>query len=105
MNNSVATQNEVNIEEIMARYDRESDYRRFGGYGKWAVALLAISFSLFQVYTAMFGVLDAHLQRAVHLAFAMSLVFLLYPSRKSWSREHLHWVDAILAVVATALPL
>jgi TRAP transporter 4TM/12TM fusion protein len=102
---TVATHNEVNVQEIMKTYDRESDYRRFGGYGKWVVALLAISFSLFQLYTAMFGVLDAHLQRAVHLAFAMSLVFLLYPSRKSWSREHLHWIDAVLAVVATALPL
>jgi len=97
--------NEVNIDELLARYDRESDYRRFGGFGKWVVALIAISFSLFQLYTAAFGVLDAHLQRAVHLAFAMSLVFLLYPSRKSWSREHLHWIDAILAVVATAMPL
>ncbi len=97
--------NEVNIDELLARYDRESDYRRFGGYGKWVVALIAISFSLFQLYTAAFGVLDAHLQRAVHLAFAMALVFLLYPSRKSWSREHLHWIDAILAVVATAMPL
>ncbi|HPU49407.1 MAG TPA: TRAP transporter permease [Syntrophomonadaceae bacterium] len=97
--------NEVNIDELLARYDRESDYRRFGGFGKWVVALIAISFSLFQLYTAAFGVLDAHLQRAVHLAFAMALVFLLYPSRKSWSREHLHWIDAILAVVATAMPL
>ena len=104
MKKTVATHNEVNVQEIMKTYDRESDYRRFGGYGKWVVALLAISFSLFQLYTAMFGVLDAHLQRAVHLAFAMSLVFLLYPSRKSWSREHLHWIDAVLAVVATALP-
>lgn len=105
MNEPVATPNEVDIDKLMAQYDRESDYRRFGGYGKWLVALLAISFSLFQLYTATFGVLDAHLQRAVHLAFAMSLVFLLYPSRKGWSREHLHWIDGILAVVATSLPL
>jgi TRAP transporter 4TM/12TM fusion protein len=105
VNEPVATPNEVDIDKLMAQYDRESDYRRFGGYGKWLVALLAISFSLFQLYTATFGVLDAHLQRAVHLAFAMSLVFLLYPSRKGWSREHLHWIDGILAVVATALPL
>jgi len=98
-------ENDVNIDELLARYDRESDYRRFGGIGKWVVAFIAISFSLFQLYTAAFGVLDAHLQRAVHLAFAMSLVFLLYPSRKSWSREHLHPIDAVLAVVATALPL
>ena len=106
MNKPVTTPEEnINVEEFMARYDRESDYRRFRGFGKWVVALLAISFSLFQLYTAAFGVLDAHLQRAVHLAFAMSLVFLLYPSRKSWSREHLHWIDGVLAVIATALPL
>jgi TRAP transporter 4TM/12TM fusion protein len=106
VNKPVTTPEEnINVEEFMARYDRESDYRRFRGFGKWVVALLAISFSLFQLYTAAFGVLDAHLQRAVHLAFAMSLVFLLYPSRKSWSREHLHWIDGVLAVIATALPL
>jgi len=100
-----AANNEVNIDEIMKKYDRESDYRRFGGIGKWIVAFICISFSLFQLYTAIFGVLDAHLQRAVHLAFAMSLVFLLYPSRKRWSREHLHPIDAVLSVVAASMPL
>lgn len=106
MNNPTLTsEDEVNLNELLARYDRESDYRRFGGLGKWVVAFLAISFSLFQIYTAIFGVLDAHLQRAVHLAFAMSLVYLLYPSRKKWSREHLHWVDGALSVAAASLPL
>lgn len=106
MNKPIVTpEDEVNINEFMAQYDRESDYRRFGGFGKWVVAFIAISFSLFQVYTAMFGTLDSHLQRAVHLAFAMSLVFLLYPSRKRWSREHLHWIDGLLSIIAAALPL
>lgn len=108
MNNQTncnAVQDEVNINELLAKYDRESDYRRFGGWGKWVVALIAISFSVFQIWTAMFGVLDAHIQRAVHLSFAMALVFLLYPSRKSWSRENLHWLDGLLAIVAAAAPL
>lgn len=100
-----AAPDEVNINELLARYDPESDFRRFGGIGKWVVAVIAVSFSLFQIYTAAFGVLDAHLQRAVHLAFAMSLVFLLYPSRKKWSREHLHWIDGLLSVIAALLPL
>lgn len=96
---------ELDVEEFMAKYDRESDFRRYSGLGKWVVAVIAISFSLFQIYTALFGVFDAHIQRAVHLSFAMALVFLLYPSRKSWSREHLHTIDAILAVIAVAMPL
>lgn len=96
---------ELNVEEFMAKYDRESDFRRYSGLWKWVVALIAISFSLFQLYTALFGVFDAHIQRAIHLSFAMALVFLLYPSRKSWSRETLHMIDAVLAVVAVAMPL
>lgn len=95
----------VDIEKVLAKYDLESNYRRYTGLWKWIVSIIAISFSLFQLYTAMFGVLDAHIQRAVHLSFAMALVFILYPARKSWSREHLHLIDAVLAVIATALPL
>lgn len=96
---------QVNIDEFMAKYDPESDFRRYEGLFKWVVAIIAISFSLFQIYTGIRGSLDAHLQRAVHLSFAMALVFLLYPTRKSWSREHLHPIDAVLALIATALPL
>ncbi|HZJ85048.1 MAG TPA: TRAP transporter permease [Syntrophomonadaceae bacterium] len=100
-----AKEEQINMEEFMAKYDRESDFRRFDGLFKWLVAIIAISFSLFQIYTGMRGSLDAHLQRAVHLSFAMALVFLLYPARKSWSRANLHPLDAILTVIAVALPL
>ena len=58
----------IDVEEFMAKYDRESDYARYSSYSKWIVVIIAISFSLFQLYTAAFGVLDAHLQRAVHLS-------------------------------------
>ena len=68
------------------------------------VSAIAITFSIFQLYTAIFGVLDAHLQRAVHLGFALALSYLLYPSRKSWSRTKLHPVDLILAILGAAAP-
>ena len=86
----------IDVEEFMAKYDRESDYARYSSYSKWIVVIIAISFSLFQLYTAAFGVLDAHLQRAVHLSFAMALVYLLYPLRKSWARGRIHPVDAVI---------
>ena len=95
----------VDVEELLARFDTESAYRRLAGWVGRAIAALAIAFSLFQLYTAAFGVLEARLQRAVHLAFGMSLVFLLYPARRRADRRSLPWWDVALAVAGAAAPL
>ncbi len=44
------------------------------------VAGMAVGFSLFQLYTSIFGVLLAYQQRIVHLTLAVGMGFLLYPS-------------------------
>ncbi|CCO08375.1 TRAP transporter permease [Desulforamulus hydrothermalis] len=98
-------QDRLNIDRFMAKYDRESDFRRMSGWAGIAVAVIAVAFSLFQLYTAIFGVLDAQIQRAVHLSFGLALVYLLYPARKSWPRHRLHWFDGLLALLAVAGPL
>ena len=89
-------------EEVLKKYDRESDTMNYTGIMAKVVSAIAITFSIFQLYTAIFGVLDAHLQRAVHLGFALALSYLLYPSRKSWSRTKLHPIDLILAILGAA---
>ncbi|MCT4607283.1 MAG: TRAP transporter permease [Marinisporobacter sp.] len=89
--------------DILRQYDKGSDYRELKGFGAKIISAVLICFTLFQLYTGIFGVLDAMLQRAVHLAFGLCLVYLLYPSRKSWSREKMHPVDILLAVVAAAV--
>jgi TRAP transporter 4TM/12TM fusion protein len=48
---------------------------------RWAVFLVALSFSLFHLYTAVFGTLPSLQQRSVHLGFGLGLIFLLYPSK------------------------
>lgn len=106
MTDRIASQTEeMNIEELMAKYDRESDFRRLTGFIARVVAAIAVTFSVFQLYTANFGTFDAHIQRAIHLSFAMALVYLLYPTRRSWPRNRLHWFDAVLAVLAAATPV
>ncbi|BCV25459.1 C4-dicarboxylate ABC transporter [Gelria sp. Kuro-4] len=102
---AVPKEETLDLDKFMAQYDKESDYRRLQGPAARVVAAVAIAFSVFQLYTAVFGVLDAHLQRSIHLSFAMALVFLLYPSRKNWSRTQLHWFDVLLAMAAAATPL
>lgn len=91
-------------EDVLKKYDRESDTMEYTGFMAKVVAAIAIAFSVFQLYTATFGVLDAQLQRGVHLGFGMALVFLLYPSRKSWSRHKIHPLDLVLAVLGAAAP-
>jgi len=92
-------------QDILKKYDKEADYRTYGGFMAKAVTALAITFSCFQLYTALFGVLDAMLQRSVHLAFGMSLVYLLYPTSKKWSRTKLHPLDLVLAILGALTPM
>jgi TRAP transporter 4TM/12TM fusion protein len=90
--------------DVLKKYDKESDVMEYSGHFAKVVSIIAIMFSLFQLYTAIFGVLDAHLQRAVHLGFGLTLVYLLYPSCKSWSRHKIHPFDLVLAVLGAAAP-
>jgi TRAP transporter 4TM/12TM fusion protein len=95
----------VNSQEILKKFDKESDFRTYGGFFAKVVAALAITFSVFQLYTAVFGVLDAMIQRSIHLSFGLCLIFLLYPTSKKWSRTKLHPLDAVLAILGVLAPM
>ncbi|KJS22605.1 MAG: C4-dicarboxylate ABC transporter [Clostridiaceae bacterium BRH_c20a] len=89
----------------MRKYDKESDYRNLTGLTAKFVSALAITFTLFQLYTAIFGVLDAMIQRSIHVSFGFALIFLLYPARKKWSRNKIHPIDLLFAIIGAAIPL
>ena len=91
-------------EAVLKKYDKDSDTMEYKGIMAKIVSAIAITFSIFQLYTATCGVLDAQLQRAVHLGFGLALVYLLYPTRKSWSRTKLHPFDLLLAILGAAAP-
>ncbi|HLT57336.1 MAG TPA: TRAP transporter permease [Limnochordales bacterium] len=102
---SETSEEHFDIDEVLAQYDRESAFRRLTGVVGRAIALILIAFSAFQLYTAAFGVLDARVQRAIHLAFGMSLVYWLYPARSGGDRRTLPWWDVILGILAALVPL
>lgn len=91
-------------DEVLKKYDTESNTMEYRGVMAKIVSALAITFSVFHLYTAAFGVLDAQLQRAVHLGFGLALAYLLYPMRKSWRRDKLHPLDGLCAVLGAAAP-
>ncbi len=91
---------QVDVLEIMAKYDKESVFRVLPGFWGTTISLLAIAFSIFHLYTAAFGQLPPQLQRSIHLGFALSLIFLLYPMRASTDRSRMQWFDVFLALLS-----
>lgn len=88
-------------QELLEKYDTESNVRRLGGIMKWVIFAILLSFSLFQLYTAIFGQFTAYIQRSIHLGFGLTVIFLLFPSRKrKGSKTKIPFYDYILAILA-----
>ncbi len=62
--------------------EAESGNRHVTGPTRFIIPVIALSWSLFQLSVASFLLLDATYIRAIHLAFAIALVFLSYPMFK-----------------------
>lgn len=102
MNHFEQALTEKEQQELMEKYDPEAGTRRLKGLFGWIALIGLLAFSLFQVYTGVFGVLTAQLQRSIHLGFALALIFLLFPARKrNRGREHkVSWFDVVLAIIS-----
>src|SRR5690625_2297451 len=87
-------------EQLLKELDAESNTRNLMGIAAGIVFVLLLAFSLFQLYTGAFGQFTAYIQRTVHLGFALTLIFLLYPARKGEKRNTIPWYDIILIVLA-----
>ena len=88
------------IEKILKEVDKEASARKLIGYARWIVYIIAVSWSIFQVYTAAFGLFPAQLQRSIHLAYAFVLTFLLFPARSRDDSNHLRWFNWAMVAFA-----
>ena len=92
---------EVDKQELMSKYDKESNFRTNLGIWGWLTLLLGSALTIFQLYTAYRGAYVSMIQGAVHLGAALCLVYLLYPIKSSWSkRKGIPWYDVVLAGAA-----
>lgn len=87
-------------QELLEKYDLESNQRNPQNFMKYFIYFGLLAFTLFQVYTAIFGQFPAQIQRTVHLGFALTFVFLLFPASRKLSKRTIPFYDYILAVIA-----
>ncbi|OPY91922.1 MAG: Sialic acid TRAP transporter permease protein SiaT [Syntrophaceae bacterium PtaU1.Bin231] len=93
------------LEAILKKVDKESTFRKLTGFDHWLVYWIAVAFSCFHIYTGLFGLLAAQLQRSIHLSFAFALVYLLYPLSTKKISNKLRWYNYLFAVFAVFVGL
>ena len=96
----IETLSEEQQQQLLEKYDTESNTRRVAGVMRWVIYIGLLSFSLFQLYTAVFGQFTAYIQRTIHLGFGLTFIFLLFPAFKKGRRDKIAFYDYILAIIA-----
>jgi TRAP transporter 4TM/12TM fusion protein len=99
VNNEILSEQQQ--QELLEKYDPEANTRKLTGVLARVAYGGLLAFSLFQLYTAIFGVYTAQIQRSIHLGFALALIFLLFPASKNKKLKgklQIAWYDAVLAL-------
>jgi TRAP transporter 4TM/12TM fusion protein len=82
----------------------------FGGrepamvWQRWLLVIIAVAWSLFQLYASYFGTLNPQKIGSIHLAFGFALAFLAYPG-KNGAVDRIPWHDWLLAAAGVASAL
>lgn len=71
---------------------------------KKIVTIIAISMSLFHIYTGAFGTLEALMQRGIHLIFGLVLIFLIYPIKKNATKRNI-WLENVPFVILSVITI
>ncbi len=88
---------------LLEREDEKAGKRTQTGKVALFFTAVAISMSLFHLYTAGYMVFTAMVQRSIHLCFALVLIFLHFPAGDKSSRSRVplcDWLLILLSVVS-----
>ena len=87
------------VEELIE--EEEGAHNRYQGVLAVLLTAAAVVMSLFHLYSAV-EIVPAYILRPVHVAFALALVFLMFPTAKRF-RHRLMWWDVIFAILSIAV--
>ena len=94
----------MNVDELMDQYDLEtSKLRKLSGKVALFITIVAILMSAFHLFTAWHGTLLAMKQRSLHLIFAFTLGFALYPGFKKSSKDKIDIADWLLIILSVGV--
>ena len=97
---AAATGTAADVDEIMRKYDRESNTRIWTGKPKIFVTVISIIFALYCIYVTLFANFMEQIRLTSFLGAVTVLGFLNYPAKKGKVKpNHIPWYDIVLMVL------
>ena len=96
------TEEPMDLDAVMKKYDRESNVRIWEGKPRFAVNCVLAAFSLFCLYVTLFTSWLEELRLTTFVAWIVLLGFLVFPARKGPQRvNYIPWYDIVMMVLGT----
>ena len=93
---------QADLDEVMRKYDRESNTRIWKGKPAVLIKILAAVFSVYCIYMTLFSSAKTEIRLPLFLGFILILGFLTYPIKKGYPKvNHMPWYDWLIMLVGS----
>ena len=90
----------ADVDEIMKKYDRESNVRIWEGVPKQIIRFVLAAFMLFMVYMNLWATWSGQIRRCLFVGMVILFTFFVYPAKKGNVKPNsMPWYDILLAIV------
>ncbi len=97
------TDGPVNLDDVMKKFDRESNTRVWEGAPKWIVSSILALFSVFCIYVTLFATWLDEVRLTSFMAFILFIGYLVFPARKGKQKVNfMPWYDWIIMILGTS---
>ncbi len=79
--------------------------REFKGWQNWLIEGWLVTISIFQLYTAFFGIMQPRFQRGIHLLFLLPVAFILFPATSKSPKDRITFFDGLFALLSVLPPI
>lgn len=91
------------VEEIMRKYDRESNTRIWDGRPAIVVRIIIVAFSLYCIWSTLFSTAALEKRLTVFLSMVIIMGYLTYPASKHHVKvNYLPWYDILIMLLGTS---
>lgn len=96
------TQEPMNLDDVMKKFDRESNTRIWDGVPKTIVTCILAAFSIFCIYVTLFATWLDEVRLTSFMAFIIFIGYLVFPAKKGVQKtNYMPWYDIILMIAGT----
>ena len=94
---------QIDVDALMAEYDRESNTRHYSGVPREIVRYILAAFSIYVFYMNLISVWPEQIRRASFAGLIVFMAFILYPAKKKTAKQEnfVPWYDVALGLIGT----